>query len=167
MIDARMTEAELLFNSSNGAKLNVKEVATEIIAFMRAEPNRSYKVTIGTDSEIYDKTSADFVTAIVVHRIGNGGRFFWNRNELHKLYTMRDRIMQEVIVSIEIAKSVLSYLRQFDAPQYDLEVHVDVGTNGTSSKMIQEIVGMVRANNLEAKTKPEAYAASSVADRYI
>ena len=72
-----------------------------------------------------------------------------------------------VIVSIEIAKSVLSYLRQFDATQYDLEVHVDVGTNGTSSKMIQEVVGMVRANNLEAKTKPESYAASSVADRYI
>mgnify|MGYP001559615109 FL=1 len=162
-----MTETELLFNSSNGAKLNVKEVATEVISFMRAEPSRSYKVTIGTDSEVYDKTSADFVTAIVVHRIGNGGRFFWNRNELHKLYTMRDRIMQEVIVSIEIAKSVLSYLRQFDAPQYDLEVHVDVGTNGTSSKMIQEVVGMVRANNLEAKTKPESYAASSVADRYI
>ena len=162
-----MTETELLFNSSSGAKLNVKEVATEVIAFMRAEPTRSYKVTIGTDSEVYNKTSADFVTAIVVHRIGNGGRFFWNRNELHKLYTMRDRIMQEVIVSIEIAKSVLSYLRQFDAPQYDLEVHVDVGTNGTSSKMIQEVVGMVSANTLEAKTKPESYAASSVADRYI
>lgn len=162
-----MTEPESLFNSSNGTKLNLKEVATEVIAFMRAEPNRSYKVTIGTDSEVFDKTSADFVTAIVVHRIGNGGRYFWQRDELHKLYTMRDRIMQEVIVSIEIAKTVLEYLRQFDAPQHELEVHVDVGTNGTSSKMIQEVVGMVRANNLEAKTKPEAYAASSVADRYI
>ena len=163
-----MIEAsESLFNSSNGQKLTVKEVATEIIAFMRLESTRSYKVTIGTDSESFDKTSADFVTAIVVHRIGNGGRFFWQRAELHKLYTMRDRIIQEVIASIEIAKTVLSYLRQFDAPQFDLEVHVDVGTNGTSSKMIQEIVGMIRANNLEAKTKPESYAASSVADRYI
>lgn len=160
-----MTES--LFNSSNGVKLTVKEVATEIIAFMRAEPTRSYKVTIGTDSEAFGKTSADFVTAIVVHRIGNGGRYFWQRAELHNLYNMRDRIMQEVITSIEIAKIVLSYLRQFDTPQFDLEVHVDVGTNGHSSKMIQEIVGMVRANNLEAKTKPESYAASSVADRYI
>ncbi|MDP3991693.1 MAG: ribonuclease H-like YkuK family protein [Candidatus Colwellbacteria bacterium] len=158
---------EPLFNNSSGGKLTVKEAATEVIAFMQAEPGRSYKVTIGTDSEVFDKTSADFVTAIVVHRIGNGGRFFWRRDELHKLYTMRDRIMQEVIVSIEIAKTVLSYLRQFDTPQYDLEVHVDVGTNGQSSKMIQELVGMIRANNLEVKTKPEAYAASSVADRYI
>ncbi len=158
---------EPLFNSSSGGKLTIKEVATEVISFMRAQPNRSYKVTIGTDSEVFDKTSADFVTAIVVHRIGNGGRYFWQRDELHGLYTMRDRIMQEVIVSIEIAKTVLSYLRQFDAPQYDLEVHVDAGTNGQSSKMIQELVGMIRANNLEVKTKPEAYAASSVADRYI
>ncbi len=162
-----MIETESLFNSTSGAKLTVKEVATEIIAFMRAEPNRSYRVTIGTDSEVYDKTSADFVTAIVAHRVGNGGRYFWQRDELHKLYTIRDRIMQEVIVSIEIAKTVLSYLRQFDAPQFDLEVHVDVGTNGPSSKMIQEVVGMVRANNLEPRTKPESYAASSVADRYI
>lgn len=158
---------EPLFNSPAGSKLTVKEVATELISFMQAEPSRSYKVTIGTDSEVFDKTSADFVTAIVVHRVGNGGRFFWQRSELSKLYTIRDRIMQEVIASIEIAKTVLSYLRQFDAPQFDLEVHVDVGTNGPSSKMIQEVVGMVRANNLEAKTKPESYAASSVADRYI
>ena len=162
-----MTEPGALFNSSGGVKLTVKEVATEIIAFMRAEPSRSYKVTIGTDSEIYEKTSADFVTAIVVHRIGNGGRYFWQRAEIHKLHTMRDRIMQEVVVSIEIAKIVLEYLRQFEAPKFELEVHVDVGTNGTSSKMIQEVVGMVRANNLEAKTKPESYAASSVADRHI
>lgn len=164
-MEGRMTD--LLFNSSNGNKLTVKEVATEIIGFMRAEPTRSYKVTIGTDSEIYDKTSADFVTAIVVHRIGNGGRYFWRRDEIHKLYTMRDRIMQEVIVSIEIAKTVLEYLRQFDAPQHELEVHVDAGTNGNSGKMIQELVGMIRAHDLEARTKPESYAASSVADRYI
>ena len=33
--------------------------------------------------------------------------------------------------------------------------------------MIQEITGMIRANNFEVKTKPESYAASSVADRHV
>jgi len=29
------------------------------------------------------------------------------------------------------------------------------------------VVGMIRANNFEARTKPESYAASNVADRHI
>jgi len=33
--------------------------------------------------------------------------------------------------------------------------------------MMQELLGMIRANNFEARTKPESYAASSVADRHI
>jgi len=33
--------------------------------------------------------------------------------------------------------------------------------------MIQEVVGMIRANNFEARTKPESYAASNVADRHV
>ncbi|MEK7506005.1 MAG: ribonuclease H-like YkuK family protein, partial [Patescibacteria group bacterium] len=33
--------------------------------------------------------------------------------------------------------------------------------------LIQEVVGMVRANNFEAKTKPDSYAASKVADRHV
>jgi predicted RNase H-related nuclease YkuK (DUF458 family) len=32
--------------------------------------------------------------------------------------------------------------------------------------VLQELVGLVRANNFEVKTKPESYAASNVADRY-
>ncbi len=155
------------FNSSQGAKLTIEGVVNELIKFMEADSSRTYKITIGTDSELYNKTSADFVTAIVVHRKGNGGRYFWSRAELHNVHTIRDRILQEVMVSLDIAKSTLAYLKQFNAPVFDLEIHVDVGANGESSKMIQELVGMIRANNFEAKTKPESYAASSVADRYL
>jgi len=33
--------------------------------------------------------------------------------------------------------------------------------------MMQEVIGMVRAYNFEARTKPESYAASKVADRHV
>jgi predicted RNase H-related nuclease YkuK (DUF458 family) len=33
--------------------------------------------------------------------------------------------------------------------------------------MIQEVVAMIRASNFQAKTKPESYAASNVADRHV
>jgi len=155
------------FNSFQGIKLTVDEVVEEITKFMRADPKRRYKVMIGTDSELYDKTDADFVTAIVVHRVGNGGRYFWRREELSGFHTLRDRIIREVMMSLDIAKGVLANLKSHKTPEFDFEIHADVGTNGETKIMIKELVGMNRVNNFEARTKPESYAASSVADRCI
>src|SRR3989344_3819048 len=155
------------FNSPTGVKLTAEEVVGEVVGFMQTDPNRRYKVMIGTDSQLYDKTEADFVTAIVVHRVGNGGRYFWRREELGGFHTLRDRILREVMMSLDIAKGVLASLKDRNTPEFDFEIHVDVGQNGETKTMIQELVGMVRANNFEARTKPESYAASSVADRCI
>ncbi len=158
---------ESLFNNSVGAKLTVSEVVGELIRFMRDDPDRRYKITIGTDSKLYGKTHADFVTAIVVHRIGNGGRYFWRRAELRNIHTLRDRIIQEVIYSLDVSKGVLSYLKDVNSPDFDLEIHVDIGENGETKVMIQELTAMIRANNFEVKTKPESYSASWVADRHV
>lgn len=156
-----------LFNSSFGLKLDAKAVVREIIRFMRADERREYKITIGTDSELLPDKSADFVTAVVVHRVGNGGRYFWRRIELEKFYTLHDRIIREVLLSLDIAKEILEELRYGNAPHFDFEIHADIGENGETKAMIQEVVGMIRANNFEAKTKPESYAATKVADRYV
>ncbi len=157
---------DLIFNSSKGDKLQPEEVVKEIINYMRADEGRLYKITIGTDSEKMTGDKADFVTAIVVHRLGNGGRYFWRRIEIGKIHTLRDRIWQEVIVSLDIAKQFLNFIKIFNVPHFDFEIHVDVGEKGKTNVMIQELVGMIRANNFEAKTKPNSYAASSVADRH-
>lgn len=157
----------VFFNSSLGLRLSPEEVVREVVAYMAAEPARRYKVTIGTDSELLSNKNADFVTAIVVHRIGNGGRYFWRRFELGKFHTLRDRMIQEVLVSLDIAKEVLSELNQFPLPDFDFEIHADIGENGPTKAVIQEIVGMIRAHNFMVKTKPESYAASNVADRHV
>jgi len=154
-------------NTPFGLKLTVEEVVREIISFMRADSSRRYKVTIGTDSELLADKRADFVTAVVVHRVGNGGRYFWRRAELQKTHTLRDRIIKEVLISLDIAKEVLLELKKFSLPTFDFEIHVDIGENGPTKSMIQEVVAMVRAHNFEAKTKPESYAASNVADRHV
>ncbi|MBI2888326.1 MAG: ribonuclease H-like YkuK family protein [Candidatus Liptonbacteria bacterium] len=154
-------------NSSLGFKLSVPQVVREIIRFMNEDTRRKYKVTIGTDSERLPENKADFVTALVVHRIGNGGRYFWRRLEYGSIHTLRDRIIKEALISLDIAKDVLGELKQASAPQFSFEIHVDVGENGSTKPMIQEVVGMIRANNFEAKTKPESYAATNVADRHV
>ena len=63
-------------------------------------------------------------------------------------------------------QALTHFIKQARAKNYDFEIHADIGENGETKAMIQEVVGMIRAHNFEAKTKPESYAASKVADRY-
>jgi len=154
-------------NSSLGIRMTVDGVVRNIVDFMKMEPGRRYKVTIGTDSELLAGKQADFVTAIVVHRVGNGGRYFWRRFELGKFHNLRDRIIREVLISLEVAEKVLAELKKFPLPDFDFEIHADLGMNGPTKAIIPEVVAMIRASNFEVKTKPESYAASNVADRHV
>src|SRR5260221_13800438 len=114
-------EAE--FNTSYGIKLDPHGVSEEIVKFMHESPKHSYRTVVGSDSLLAADKSADFVTAIVVHRVGNGGRYFWRRIELKSFYTLRDRIIQEVLLSLDVAKEILEALKLSDAPQFNFEIH--------------------------------------------
>ena len=162
------------FNTSYGLKIEIPEIIKEILSFMRAKSGAEYKIIIGSDSELLEDKSADFVTAIVIHRVGNGGRYFWRRGKLGKFYNLHDRIVQEVMLSLDTAKIFFATLKSEVAMQdpegalkWSFEIHIDAGENGPTKTLIQEVVGMVRASNFEPKTKPESYAASNVADRYV
>ena len=50
--------------------------------------------------------------------------------------------------------------------KYDLEIHIDVGPLGPTREMIREVVGMVNGSGFTAKTKPESWGATSVADKH-
>ncbi len=169
------------FTGGQGKKFSSLEVINELISFMEADTKRTYRIVIGTDSLLLADKSADFVSAVVVHRVGNGGRYFWRRETFKKLPSLRERIFKEVLLSVDLAKEVLLYLKNLKAPNFDFEIHVDIGTNGPTSEMMQEVIGMVRAYseqfssiyqgaphyNFQVKTKPDSYAASKVADRHV
>ena len=158
-------------NSSYGLKFTIKQVAEEVVRFMMAEPKRHYKVMLGTDSDCLADSKVDFVTAVVVHRVGNGGRYFWRRFTQGKFHTLRDRIIREVLISLDLGKEILEELKksaeEHEELNWEFEIHADIGENGPTKVMIQEVVGMIRAHNFEARTKPESYAASKVADRHV
>lgn len=162
------------FNSSFGLQLSVDEVIHEVIRFMEGDRESTYKIIIGTDSALLRNNEADFVMAVVIHRAGRGGRYFWRRIKLDKFFTLRDRIIREVLLSLDLAKLVLEKLGEFEKaavhknlPRWSFEIHADVGENGDTKAIIQEVVGMIRAHNFEARIKPESYAASSVADKHV
>ena len=158
---------EILFNSSFGLKLDAEQVVNTISKFIDEDPKREYKIIVGTDSEKRLAGRADFVTAIVIHRVGNGGRYFWRHIEADNIHTLRDRMWKEVLFSLELSKNLAVLLKNAGLEKCAFEVHVDVGENGETKTLIQELVGAVRANNFEAKTKPDSYAASKVADRHV
>ena len=45
-------------------------------------------------------------------------------------------------------------------------IHADVGQNGATKDMVKEVTGLIRGNGFLPKIKPEAFVASTVADRF-
>lgn len=152
------------FNSPNGKSFPYQELIKELLFYIKSDSQEKYKVIIGTDSANHGTT--DFVSAIVVYRVGHGGRFFWRRVNQKKINSLRQRIYQEVMISLKLAEDILFNLSQNKDINFDFEVHVDVGSQGKTKDMLQEIIGMVRGSGFNIRTKPESYGASKVADRF-
>jgi len=104
--------------------------------------------------------------AIVIHRVGAGGIYFWKRIIEKKQYVLRARIYQEATYSLTTAEEFLELLKRDGISKYDVEIHVDIGKFGQTREMINEIVGMVRGSGFAVKIKPDAFGASKVADQY-
>lgn len=156
------------FHSPTKGQLGLKQVSQEIIGYIGENPKRKYKVIIGTDSE--GQGRVDFVSAIVVQRVGAGGRYFWQRIYKDNIQSLRHKIYEEANLSLILAQKVLSQLQNRldqDLLTKGFEIHVDAGENGESREMLKEVVGMIRGNGFNVKTKPEAYCASNVADKHV
>ncbi|MEK9176023.1 MAG: ribonuclease H-like YkuK family protein [Patescibacteria group bacterium] len=165
---------KIKFESITHGQLRVDLVIGIIKEFLEEFPNAEYSLVIGTDShEITGSTfknrDISLVTAILVHRRGFGGRYFWNKQRANNIHSLREKIYAETLMSLDFAREFVPLLKKKlngDSPSYNLEIHIDVGEHGDSRDMIKEVVGMVTGNGFVAKTKPEAYGASYVADKH-
>ena len=151
------------FNTPLGARVSLAEVLLQVKEFINKDSQKTYRLIIGTDSENHD--GVDFVTAIVIYRVGNGGKYFYRRLHEANRLVMRDRIWKEVLMSLEVAQIIISQFKDFN--NFEFEIHVDVGQNGPTKALIQEVTGVIRGSGFNVKTKPESYGASNVADRHL
>ncbi len=166
-----MISQDLHFYSPTRGWLSFKETVLSIFDFIKEEPQFHYRLIIGTDSrETDDSPRAQlFVTAIVIHRVGWGARYFWRKTHIHDLYTIRDRIYQEALLSLQTSQKLMELLNFFPdnhLSNYNVEIHVDVGNNGPTRSLIKEIVGMIESMGFVAKVKPDSFGASRVAHRH-
>ncbi|MCX6724205.1 MAG: hypothetical protein NT155_03500 [Candidatus Staskawiczbacteria bacterium] len=177
-----MTEDSIISNgkffSPSKGDLSFDQVIKEIFSYMQEAPELVYEIVVGCDSPSSDKPF--FPIAIVVLRTGFGGRFFlkkmhYDDNFLKRFVNWKNRILQEVYLSCELALSLREVLEkentirqaQGKSLKYQFEyIHADVGERGKTKEMVKEVVGLIKSNGFEPKIKPYSFAATVVADRY-
>jgi predicted RNase H-related nuclease YkuK (DUF458 family) len=153
------------FYNPHLGQMTFDEVIESIIDEMRGNSKDRFELLIGTDSST-SPNHLDIVSAIVLHRVGRGGRYFWTRRRERKPQSLRQQIWREAWLSFELAQHLIGRLAALSFLTFDLEIHVDIGENGKTKEMIDEVVGMIIANGFAVRIKPHAYAASSVADKH-
>ena len=162
-----MRDTQLTFLSPTFGHMALDEACRSIFDYMREEPKFRYSIIVGSDSQGFG--DVDFVTALVVHRVGRGGRCFITKTRIPNITALRQKIYQEATLSLEITQLVVEKLKQFLDEEYlhkGLEIHVDIGENGPTKEMIKEVVGMVKGSGYTVRIKPYSFGASCVADRY-
>lgn len=119
------------------------------------------KIYVGCDSNKRRK-KVRFVTVIVVHFEGNKGARVFDQIEIHNgKLPFEKRLWEEVVLSATCASEISEAvgIREF-------EVHLDLNSNADykSNRLVAGAVGYINSLQFTAKVKPEAFAASHVAD---
>jgi len=154
------------FYSPTKGKMTLEETFLEIVSYIREQPQEKYKLIIGTDSHSHFDTEVTFVTAVIIHRVGKGGRYFYYREKHYFVQSLRQRIFYETSLSLDVASRFTNLLSAEDHNHLNVEIHLDVGEAGDTKELIREVVGMVIGSGFHARIKPESYGATKVADRY-
>lgn len=153
----------MLFTSPSRGSMDLDAVFDDILAFVRE--GGDCKLIVGSDSQA-SRNEVLFVTAIVIHRLGKGARFYYQKHHRRPMKSLRQRIFYETSLSLELAGKLAGRLARTGAPIENVEIHLDVGPNGKTTDLIREIVGMVTGSGFNAKIKPNSYGASKVADKF-
>ncbi len=152
-------------------KFSGEMLPVDIISEVEKTIEREYelgnklKVCIGTDSQVKG-AMIDFATVIVFLREQKGGFMFINQERIQKKMGIKERMLNEVQRSIEIAYALCDLLDLYDV---DLEVHADINTNPNfkSNQALHEAMGYILSMGFVFKAKPEAFASSYCANKMV
>lgn len=156
--------------SPTWGRLTFTEMLEKIEEYLSECDDFQYRFIIGTDSQIFNGSKAVFVTALIVHRVGKGAVYFYEKELYPRKFALEERMFTEVSRSLtlasRLAEEVSGRTDVSALSSAEIEIHVDVGANGKTRDLVNSVVGMVRGSGFPCRTKPFACGASSVADRY-
>ena len=152
------------FVSPTSGVLSFDEMFAVVVEYINQSPDQIYNLIIGTDSFLNSETL--FVSAVIIHRVGHGGRYFYKKIPRRKMDNLKQRIFFEATMSLELASIIKTRLDDNGFRKLPVEIHLDVGDKGETREIIRELVGMVTGSGYAARTKPDSFGASKVADRH-
>ena len=139
----------------------------EILNLARIHTQNGGTIFIGTDSHV-ERRECIFSTVICLHGAESqtGGRYFFKKTRFnaYKFPTILERI------TLEVEKSVQLSLRLHnECPEANIEIHLDISSSDKKAKTssyADMLIGYARGVGFECKVKPDAFAASSIADKH-
>lgn len=145
---------------------------------MNRDPRGKYRLMVGTDSQVHCNRTV-FITGIVIQNEGKGAWACIRKNIIpRKMLHLHERIsyetsLTEKIVSLftterknEMINVVLPYIYQ--GATFTMEGHLDIGAGkrNKTREFVNEMVTRMESIGVEPKIKPDAFVASSYANRY-
>ncbi|MED4205779.1 ribonuclease H-like YkuK family protein [Neobacillus mesonae] len=158
--------------------MSFEHVFKRIIEFMNAAPSGNFRLMVGTDSQVHKRHTV-FITGIVIQNEGKG---VWacikkvvvprKMTQLHERISLELSLTEEIVALFteerknELIDIVLPHI--YKGATFSMEGHIDIGAGkrNKTSEFVKEMVTRMESMGVEPKIKPNAFVASSYANRY-
>lgn len=160
-----------MFKRGNGQTVSYDEMIRLVANYISQDTGKEYEITVGTDSQNHSQTK--MVEVIAIHRVGDGGIFFYRVEYIRKIRSIKDKIIEETARSLDNAQGFLDEVglelleRDIDIDKMNIrfQIHCDIGHKGRTQSLINEITNWVHSMGYECSIKPDSYTASGIANR--
>ena len=100
-----------MFQSPTHGQVDLEKLKQIVSSYMSADKKAKYEIIVGTDSQKLEKGGYDFVSALVIHRVGLGGIYFWKRIINKKKMGLKERIYLEATMSLETSENFVTLFK--------------------------------------------------------
>ncbi|MFS0862600.1 ribonuclease H-like YkuK family protein [Fredinandcohnia sp. 179-A 10B2 NHS] len=167
-----------LFSNLSEKEMSFDQVFNHIINFMQSQAHGRFRLIIGTDSQVH-QTKTVFITGIVILNEGKGVWACIRKVVVpRKMKHLHERISYELSLSEEIVALFTEEKKArlidivlpnlYQGASFTMEGHIDIGAGkrNKTREFVNEMVTRLEAIGVEPKIKPDAFVASSYANRY-
>ncbi|WP_052002051.1 ribonuclease H-like YkuK family protein [Halalkalibacter wakoensis] len=158
--------------------MSFEQVFSRIIKFMNIKPCGNYRLMVGTDSQVH-ATCTVFITGIVIQNTGKGAWACIRKYTVpRKMIHLHERISLETTLTEEVVRLFTESHKNkmidivlpsvYQGASFTIEGHIDIGSGqrNKTREYVQEMVARLETMGVEPKIKPDAFVASSYANKY-
>ncbi len=128
-----------------------------------------FQMTVGTDSQNFDTLKVVNVIAVICE--GHGGIFFYEITRLPRTNDVRQKLTTETNESLQATLKLTEIMENEEYKELrenlQISIHIDAGwsPNGKTKELIPGLVGWIKACGYDCEVKPDAFVASTIADK--